>query len=68
MKPKKINKKLSFSKSTISDLNFKELNDVQGGGPTGDLFTYCGDFTCTCPATCQGFTCDNHDGTVCWLP
>ena len=53
MKPKKITKKLSFSKSTITDLNLKELNDVHGGKTWN-----------TCYQTC-GFTC-LHDGTICF--
>jgi hypothetical protein len=72
MKPKK-NKKLSFNKSTIADLNFKKLNEVRGGK---DLTTQIGNcnscitcyYTCegfTCPATCDQLTCFHEPGTAC---
>ena len=60
MKPKKITKKLSFSKSTIADLNSKDLNSVRGGTlpPT---------FSCvyTCYGTCDGMSCFHRPGTTC---
>jgi hypothetical protein len=56
MKTKKLNKKLSFSKSTIADLNSKELNRVYGGATytcvtcyTNCKWTVCG----TCGVTCK---------------
>ncbi len=70
MKPKKFNKKLSFSKSTIANLNYKESNDVRGGS---GLYTKCPDFD-TCPDTqcggtcntCTCNTCPQTCGDTCW--
>jgi len=71
MKPKKITKKLTFSKSTIADLNSKELNTIRGGATTVGVCISCRtcDPSCnTCAATCKA-TCDDmtcfHYGTFC---
>jgi natural product precursor len=48
MKTKKLNKKLTFSKSTIANLNSKELNDVQGGQFLPTWLT-CNNTCRTCP-------------------
>jgi hypothetical protein len=37
MKTKKIDKKLVLQKSTVSNLDPKEMNHVQGGGPIEDF-------------------------------
>jgi hypothetical protein len=70
MKPKKISKKLSFSKSTIANLSATELREAKGAGTTGPGYTgpcYTCDFTCPtcCPATCDDLTCYHHYGTAC---
>jgi hypothetical protein len=71
MKSQKKHKKLSFSKRTIADLNFKGLNGVHGGEPvmpTSIPFceTYCDEVTCanTCYYSCDDITCP-HVGTMC---
>jgi hypothetical protein len=62
MKPKKINKKLSFSKSTIADLNFKELDGVHGGDPVTTKPV--GSSYVECEPTCDDRTCF-HIGSIC---
>ena len=79
MKPKKVNKKLTFSKSTIADLNSKEVNDVRGGGTGGQncsmktcFLTECDTCIDTCPNSCFDtcintcdYTCYHGAGTAC---
>lgn len=70
MKTKKINKKLSFSKRTIADLNSQKLNVVRGGTlsincPTVFAYTCLNTCPATCPATCDDRTCFHRDGTDC---
>ncbi len=54
MKTKHLNKKLSFSKQTIADLNRGEMKIAKGGSVTGltvcvtCLITVCIDVTCNC--------------------
>jgi hypothetical protein len=62
MKTKKLNKKLTFSKNTIANLNFKELNEIQGG-IIGTLKTNCTPCTKTCLITCM-----HAPGTACLGP
>lgn len=57
MKTKKLDKKLSLKKSTVSHLDNKDLNHVKGGVvPTG----------ITCPGHCNTFiTCGPTKCTLC---
>jgi hypothetical protein len=70
MKSQKKHRKLSFSKRTIADLNFKGLNGVHGGLAIIDTSRlYCEtrcDQTCanTCYYSCDDITCP-HVGTMC---
>ena len=67
MKTKKLNKKLTFSKSTIADLNSIELNDVLGGSTIVTKLTNCPTCYYTCPYTCY-ITCRQAAGTACADP
>jgi hypothetical protein len=69
MKTKKLNKRLTFSKSTIADLNSKELNSLDGGGTVTCAVTCL--WTCpqtcnTCPFTCM-YTDAHQPGTNCYV-
>ena len=66
MKTKKSYNKLPFSKTTIADLNVKELNEIQGGGTTPFVtrFETC---TQTCQWTCL-ITCLHAPGSACLVP
>jgi hypothetical protein len=54
MKTKNFNKKLTFNKKTVADLNNLQLGRVMGYG-TGVEPNLLTDYTCiaTCPATCD---------------
>jgi natural product precursor len=60
MKTKKLNKKLTFSKNTIANLNSKDLKDIYGGAWDTNWTCTCG----TCYYTCDDMTCF-HYGTHC---
>jgi hypothetical protein len=66
MKTKKITKKLSLSKATVSNLEQKALNEVRGGVDTYGL--YCSQLECS-----QDGACTNHcsfvpscPNMICW--
>jgi len=66
VKRKKINKKLSFNKETVTDLNPKKMENVKGG-LTG--YTICSPGTCRIPCytqwdSCNG-SCDTCNGPTC---
>ncbi len=52
MKPKTLNKKLSFSKETVSNLSDQSMEDVLGGATWTCSFT----MSCSCNTVCQN-TC-----------
>jgi hypothetical protein len=53
MKAKKFNKKLSFNKQTVSNLNFNQMSDIYGGADTEGL-TVCETRCATnCIRTCS---------------
>jgi natural product precursor len=60
MKSRKLSRKLSLQKTTISDLDNREMNQVEGGKYTDvTCFTRCYQFTCY--GTC-------YDSCSCWPP
>jgi hypothetical protein len=70
MKPKKLNKKLTFNKSTIANLNSKELKNAYGGmTPTCKIwecsYSFCNTCVKTCPRTCDDWTCNYDEGSQC---
>ena len=61
MKPKGFGKKLVFKKQTITNLNDKQLDDIQGAKPPPSVWlsvcaTVC-DTDCICPTDEQWPTC-----------
>ncbi len=71
MKTKKLNKKLSLNKKTVSNLNHNELKLARGGVLTTDWRDTCAQ---TCENTCDCETnyafcniTDTCDGTISWV-
>lgn len=53
MKPKKLDKRLSLNKRTISNLENKKLNEVLGGAPSIDTL-------------CKTWGGNSCEGTICY--
>lgn len=70
MKTKGFNKKLIFKKQTISNLENKQLDDVQGGRPPTSVWlsvcvTVCDTDCGPCPTDPQWETCESGDPCPC---
>jgi hypothetical protein len=58
MKSKKFDKKLVLGKKTIVDLNNGEMDEIQGGGPSGQTCPNCQVTTWSrCLTVCGGPAC-----------